>query len=197
MSNRSTQKAKRGTKTRVPGSKKGKNKPKKPTKQTTIQSGLKRLAAKKGKLVTDSVKRKHVDQVIDDVVLGRVCETRSNCPEPTSLIDGPRMNVSSALAHTEVDANGTVEQVGVIQNDSTAMLNNDCQQDEANAIPQNGRQQVTNLTEQPAAKHKLNSRSRSHIHRRRSEQSDNTNHGENYVRIVRHWSGTCRCSHWG
>ena len=114
VSNRSTQKAKRGTKTRVPGSKKGKNKPKKPTKQTTIWSGLKRLAAKKGKLVTDSVKRKHVDQVIDNVVLGRVCETRSNCPEPTSLIDGPRMNVSSALAHTEVDANGTVEQVGVI-----------------------------------------------------------------------------------
>ena len=148
MGNKSKQKAKRSTKTRI---KQVQKKLRKATKQTTIQSGLKRLTAQKGKLVTDSVKRKHIDQAIDDVVSGHVCQAGSNCTDPTALTDGPTMNVSSALIHTGMHANGTTEQIRATQNDSAAMQHNYSQQDVANQIPQNSRQQVTDVcqTEQP------------------------------------------------
>ena len=79
--------------------------------KTDYNSGLKRLTAQKGKLVTDSVKCKHIDQAIDDVVSGHVCQAGSNCTDPTALMDGPTMNVSSALIHTGMHANGTTEQI--------------------------------------------------------------------------------------
>ena len=68
-------------------------KPRKVTKQTTIQFGLKRLTAQKGKLVTDSVKHRHIDQAIDDVVSGHVCQAGSNCTDPKVLTYGPTEGV--------------------------------------------------------------------------------------------------------
>ena len=50
--------------------------------------------------MTDSVKRKHIDQAIDDVVSGHACQAGSNCTDPTALTDGSTMNVSSALIDT-------------------------------------------------------------------------------------------------
>ena len=148
MGNKPKQKVKRSTKTRI---KQVQKKPRKAIKQMTIQSGLKRLTAQKGKMVTDSVKRKHIDQAIDDVVSGHVCQAGSNCTDPTALTDGPTMNVSSALIQTGMHANGTTEQIRETQNDSTAMQHNYSQQDVANQIPQNSRQQVTDVCqiEQP------------------------------------------------
>ena len=151
MGNKSKQKAKRSTKTRI---KEVQKKLRRATKQSTIQSGLKSLTAQKGKLVTDSVKHKHLDQAIDDVVSGHVCQAGSNCTDPTALTDGPTMNVSSALIYTGMHANGTTEQIRATQNDSAAMQHNYSQQDVANQIPQNSRQQVTDVckTEQPDVK---------------------------------------------
>ena len=78
-------------KTTIPKSKRvQKKQPAKVVKQTSIRSGVKKmLAVQKEKSTTSSQRLRHVDQVIDDVASGHVCDNEQDNPDATSLVAGP------------------------------------------------------------------------------------------------------------
>ena len=63
-------------------------KPAQMLKQSTVQMGLKKLAARGKKSAMTSVKQRHLDQVIDDVGSGHICSNGQTQSGSVELIDG-------------------------------------------------------------------------------------------------------------
>ena len=134
-----------------------KRQPAKVVKQTTMQSGIKRmLAAGKGKSTTTSQRLRHLDQVIDNVASGCVCADEQNNPDGTSLVAGP---VTTSVNTCPVQGSDSAHNGGNVMALQDCVANAEAHAAENDRVLQNGRTiNTTRVSHQDGTNVKLQQR---------------------------------------